>query len=1691
VSSPARRFSLDATLSLFALAGSLVLARPCEGGPLGSALREISKRAIRSSDEATQAVPKVLEHLARRGDEGLERLAKGLGQGKGGMTAGEAIGALRKLNIDDTAGDLAKYLDRLDHIGRRAVVDTAEQCRRVIELGVKGGRKVDDIVQSLGKGGPEGLLAVRTLENPEAVAHCLKGFDEYGEAFADFVKKTSSDEAVNTLGKHWDDLRKADPRLREDILRNPHKYFDVDGKPKPEFSKRLGLSKPEPKVPKPSHAPPALKKILLITGALLTFGLVGFEALRAVLGQVLGFLPDFLLRIANAVSSFVMWLLLLLILVPFGRPIFRALLVLAKKLMEGAARLPGLGAPAQRFLERLPAPRQRNEFQPASFPRGRRRELRLGLLGTKRVGKSTFIVMLTKHLGHLVPGASLTPAADQDMKEFAEIEAEVSECRPTKDDKRLELRLDWPFRRDGTSDERGKLAENLVLVDFPGEWAMPGASDDHRKRLREHLRELDALLIVFDPTDLEAYAYLSREGATYLSEQQKALQWMLNKDGLDLGERFQRALCVLLTKRDALSDELLHGMAAAASNKCDLPPDLVTRLCELKNKQEALTEEESRELGEGLLDLGIPGLRKSLVTRLEAVASASKRRRFFEWIWPKHRSEPQFAVFAVTQLGFELGREVVAHRKQVDEAKAAGATPPDKKTPPLDLNRPGKKELDLHHPFSWAFNHVPEGWLHQATSAGGILGTRCRRYAYRRFAGHPKVQADRRVFRTRGIARLVGILVAILAVASFGYYWEKSNHQARVRRLFELAASGRVATEQLRQEYEECRGLSTHPYQRELDAFNTILERHEELKSHEAYALAESREIPSRIESCRRWIRTAGLVPVADYSWPPELRTYRDHVLTPLPLILDRLTDLVSKRCEQYLSEKRLDDAFALLASCVETLEPLPRSPEKDKAAQQLESVRARAREASAENEYARIEAEVNRLVNEAKPPKWHDAIARLDNALTTPPPSAVRDRVATLRARTIEQFWTITDQEAKAAENGGDFPKMEEKLREFLRIPEPNPFRDQAAKSLELIPDKSVSRKVDEARGCLQQGKADEAWTLLDGVRAHVRRASEETRIRWHNAAVDACEKQGRWEEAVGLLNAAGDLGVPEDPVRLQDCWRRWRDHLVEAAPRLMDQNKRQEAERQVARFLNASGCPADLRREIQQFAEKRFTEARLREAIQEAAGVMSKEPAQAFERLKQAAVDVRANTDPKLLGEWSKALMDTADKFGRHAEIVKVFTRLSEDVFGSQSNEKGLLADAVEETWTRYVKFVQKEFGRQLAEGDRAEAWLRLSARLRMAELPDGKRKQLDEFKQQQIQTQWSSCQGEVRVLISDGKFEDARARLKQFRAELGSLVDDRLEKNLNAEEARIAEAEFARKIKEVEENPAGLDYAQRVAQIDRLLRGLGLSDEQKSRLTSLRDKLLTQWETDMRNRIREAHAWLNLATLHQLARDYTQEGCPYASQQPPDWRKAAENIKAWLEGFEQTKQYSLRAIGVSGLPEVPWYMSRYDPAFRVRIATADGVTDIEAQKDNCSGDFEITDFKTNTQFRWRKGVTIEIGMWDDYVEHNSHCMGIVTLTDPYALPLLVLRSQPVPVAQCDYKNDTAFQNLKVWLKVDGLQDFPALPNDLKSEKTGQETSGHGKSTRISGFAVGCTGRVRGMGVVEPACCPATVCR
>jgi len=1616
-----------------------------EAKPIPSLMARMGESLGKASDEATRSAGKVVQHIGAQGDQAVERTLRGLANPKKPpMSTTAALASLEKAGIHDVTGDLRKALESFDGLGRRNLTELLQQSKRAVAVGVQSGLKADDVVKALQKGGPESVVAIRTMKDSESVVQCLKGFDKFGEPFTNFVKK-GDEAAVKGLAEHWDELDKLPKAKIDDLLARPTKYFDELGKPTSEFRKMMDSIG--------TGGRGAAGRGWAKNGVILGLGM----AIGAALDRGIDCLP-----VSESVRQWIrnikwafFWavvLFLIWIFLPFWWPLLLLVLRAALKLL-GSLR-GRLGTLSERWLAHLPDPASA-PVSPPILKRLRLEQLRIGLLGARRSGKSTFIVMLTKHLRHLVEGASLDPYAEEpDARTLSQIADEVSHCQPTREDKQIRLDLHWPFRWSGEPAKNGggKLAKQLVLTDFPGEWAKPDALKQDRSKLAGYLQSVDGLFVVIDPTDLESEADMDR-----WKQQEEAIDSMFRSDGLNLGVRFKRAMGIIVTKRDAISPGLLKKLAQR--NNISLNQDF-ENLCQLASKR-SLTEEESVQLGRSLLELLFPGKMAALKVRLDGEERAGGRKRWYHRLLGllKHRTTPQFSVFAVSQLGFDLGQQVVKHRDRVkawEESAKADPRPEIR----LDLDRVNKEEIDLHYPFKWMFNSIPAGWLHQANAHQALRSWIYRRWAYRRFKGAPVVQRDRCVFWTRVAA---GILVLLLLGAGTKPVIdaiERRHDRQEVVGLFELAASGDCSEDQLHSKLADCRRLRTRPLISELNDFERLLDAKEKLARSRAVLDNSSQDVLLRIEAAQTWLRIYGGLPLDGTNWPEPLREFRRQLVSSLPDVSNGLVQVTKGRADDLMQGKQFDEAVACVAEIGHFLEGLcSTEPAVQTAGRELDGLHTAFRIRKFSFALQKLQSEIETLVT-AAPPQFPVAISRVDNLVIEQDlvPECIQQR-DDLRNKTVERFWKYTKTEAEDAVEDDKAARAAELLGTFLQTPAPNAFSQEAIAFREKLPDKRVANAIQKAKGLLQDGKTPEAWDRLDRVRLDIGKATPDTRREWYKTAKLVKCRQELFADAIELMldPQLSDETWPQE--ERNQVWESWAGDLEKKSAGLLAQGKAAEARRQSSLFLNmAKGCPAPIYKRIEILVKEKIPaavfEQVLDNAIKLADEVQKLDPGVSLppkerEKLEQALdmllglrTDVAKVQNSRRLVEWGDRVVDIYQRLDRYPKAIDFLKGLAQEA----NTEIHPTSDKLEEIWSRYAVRVQQQFEEAIKKGDEPGAWLLLWKTCREPEASESFRKRMEQFSQEQINQAMKTLEGEIAGLCTKKNFKAAAAAVAKTKKGFDPWLSEeksQVAERLKSFEQRIRQDELLFNVDTLCSKVGRSDPEKLHEKVLAVLNEPDLPDDLRGKAMVAKEDNLTYWERQAYEAICEVADNKNLPTLRDRVLAYTAKTCPFSGKQATERKRAVAELKTWLELFDHTRTYTLDAFNVRNFPKASWYeLTNWHPAFRLRVVRTNGDSQNIDAKEDVAGDGDVTNFINHNSFKWKKGDELELAIWHGDIGEAEKCIGEVKISDVYALPRLGRAWHQVPYEDSDYKRYGEFKDFRVSISVRELKPVPTPP-------------------------------------------------
>ncbi len=1583
---------------------------------LGRAMREAAEQLGKSGDEVAGAAERMLRQTAGQSDEALEKLTKELG---GGGSWQDLAAAMKKARIKDV-DSLAKQLGNADEATRKLLTGIFLNGGKAIEAVVRKGGTATDAIENIVKGGPRAIEALRLIDDADELSACLAGFAKHGDDFPDFVIKGGGEKATKFWRTYADEIGKAGDEAADDLLKKPTKYIDEFGKPTQAFAERFPKKLPSPRLPGPlTRTWEGLKEAAVGIGRLalwvaanpiaaLAWVLAGawmtgtFDKFLIAMGVPMALLPA-----VKAVLSLSVVALVVNTIAPWLIPFMRWTLSSALRLCGRA--LPGrLGERCDNWADHVP-----DWKSPIGVSVPRANKLTIGVVGTKRVGKTTFIVMLAKHLANLVSGASLVPDSDGDRKKLAEISADVSQGRPTRDDKTINLDLTWPFVRGRDRGEGGKTSQMLVLTDFPGEWAAADAGDDSRKKLLAHLRGVDGLMVVLDPTTLEGDS---------LRTQMDAVDRLFMRDGIDLGRRFKRALAVVVTKRDAITPELLSKVRRS-SKSSDVDEQRIYELA----AQSELSDDESRELGKRMLELLAPNIYESIRGRLESEeAGAPSTAGFF----PRRSSKPQLAVFAISQLGRTLGARVISYRASIAEWEKSGrqgAQP----TLALDLDGPDPKELEIHYPFLWLFDAIPEGLLHQANAMRGFPAERLRWNVHGRFKGAPAVKHDREVGRKRWMAGLAATAVTVTAIFfSVGQInkWIARREVASLRSAMSYSrvdpTEVRRHTEALQQFQPDTALVAT------LARFQRLAESEENVSL--AVADASARDLKQTVQATQELGRIA--------SWKREPSWNGEHDL------LDHTVSRIEKRVISALVDAT-EGAVAPLerrGSFKEAIDVVDRSLSvipngvsltlANETGSQLKRRRQSLEGALAQRDLDDAEERVKTLAG-------MDAVRCIDLVIVpnSAPPS-LHARRDDLRSRLVGAFWQQSKTRAETLNAEGRVIEATEAIDGFLAVPAPNTHLPEAQELKASLKRNFVKAAVEQARGLLQNDKTDEGWAILDKARAYRDAADESTRLAWWDIAVEVKLRQRDYAGAVTLLTQP----EPGDERQLEDQMDRvvteWHDTLLEKVDAFVASRKFNEAEHAVSQFLDVAGrhAPPSQRDDIVK-RQRMLAQQRLRDELRIVESQLKENALAAFDRVKEIGGRVIAEKDGGLQADWVRLLIDGGRKADKFAEALRTLDRLLPKEAPERQNLDGW--------WKEHGDTLTKRGEAAIADKRYADGWKAFRDAIDEPSAPPSFRVLVTNAAGKAWQQRLDALTTSVLAKCDDKQFPEAEALVDRARGEATALLETSVptSQDLDALSKQAAGRKLAFDVDQAcgtGHEPSGEDCRRALDRIVDVLGKLGLSDKDRSRVTAARTRLIDHWEDLAYRNLHTLHSDFDFPALADAVREYLSPKAEYRESIDSGRRERVEELQRWFDAFDSPRDYKISAVSLSGVPAGGLFHwgSHFDPAFRLTSTRLGGgqPSIIEGQKDSVKGKGDIPPNDLSPPTRWAKGDSLRIDLWEGKVDYDGHRYGQIIVTSPYALPALVCSPHTLNATGGDYKSYD-FSKMTVQL---GVRDWPALP-------------------------------------------------
>ena len=1633
----------------------LVTLSATEAASLNAVLKHLSH----SSDEMAQSTGRILKKVVGDTDDGLEAAAKRIPVGKAASTD-DVLLKLKKLGVNGDLTALTKELNSLSPSVRSALAQLVDDSRRILS---DSGMSADTVMRSLEKGGPDAIFEARKMRSPESLRACLNGFDEYGESFAEFAKK-ADDLGVRKFDELKPELKRLPKNKLDDILKNPVKYFDANGRP---LSTLDDLLKSVPKVSifeRIGQIGHWTKNVVVVGG--MVYVADQFIKVYQKLNEFKEWLRELVKpwcgsSLADILANGVWWIFLLgfvWLLVALFFPSIRSLgLSLIKYFMRflvwGARRILGEGARSvvklSDWLQNLERKTKAQKFSPSLWQWfldrsvGKRPLLRLGLLGYKRAGKTTFTVMLVKKLDELVNGASLAPLNNSDAADFGKMVDEVQTCKPTAIDKRIDLGLFWPFGRNGKPG--GVLNMRLEVADFPGEYASPDASPDERDRLARHLRHVDGLLIVIDPTDLEAEFETNNNSSKMLdlrgriASQRTAIESMFQEDGLDMGRSFRRAIAIVVTKRDALTSELLEKISEKGGEESKRHLNEMQSLA----AQKQLTVEESHKLGYWVLLCLCPTLRGKLETMLQLPTTVSvphaenatsgwklRWHRFCDWLLSP--TYPQLQIFCISQMGLELGQKVVEHRRKVQAWKLTGSDGDQPKIR-LDLDNASIDGMDLHYPFRWLFDQIPNGWLHEC--AGLSFGRRelARWFGpYRRFPGAPAVQ------EAIGVSwRRVGTFIAVafilfLTLAPIFKWFDVHLERQFVINLLEKDSAGPATTNTLRQIMAEAHKKSTKPYPSALATFETLLKHHDELDGFMKLVNDEKQELKFRIEQAAVWLQLQHQLPEGDTNEDRLLlKNYLARLREPVADILSRLKEHCVNLTDDSKRPTEGDWKLIYEQRKMTKQDGLCHSERSEKV---RVSVFEKLTDLCVEHEKEQFSDKIEKLLKQ-KPPDYTKAFNFIDG-----PEGAKLKELGNqgqsvydyLRKNTVRSFWRYTENEAKIAIDDANIIGVSALYRDFqLLAGSPNEFTEQAKKLEDNAVQIVFEARINRAK---QESDAVKKWGLLSEVEIHRKSANPDMQNQWLVVAAEAKQGLKEWLSAFRYIN---ELGNEKLKISLEeDLWQEWFKFLKPEFLQLLENQKVGDASRLIVEFQK-SRPPKELLDQSEKLREM-IPSVELREILNKVRDIEPKNPEKALELLLNASVNIEKNKDTNVLKQWRQKTVDLYKRLDKHPDAYAFLEELRD----KNKNEKLPLLpheqNLVDELWQDYVAQSKIQFEKLMGDPLSAEGcWRKLRDRARDERVLPAPREALKKYAAAQLGTVLPNPQENLdpKSLSAERKKFDA---LKQA---VGPWLQDKdISDLVQLAETKFIDLEFSNELRDLADksNTSGLSresHKDLHSKFQLLISKKHLSPVQKAKAEAESREHLANWEREDFTILNNAYLTKNFAILSDSCDNYLDKSNPYHRIDRSE--KEVTSIKIWLDKLKTNVAYRVTGIKLIDLPNGSLW--EYTPAVQIRNSRTGDTLHPEVKKGSSTFTLPINGVST---LNWKLSDPLEIGIWQGSINSKGGCIGVVQFKEDYALLDAILRQTRVPYEEHDYKGNNYFAKLKVQMEVPDLGKFLLPP-------------------------------------------------
>ena len=379
-------------------------------------------------------------------------------------------------------------------------------------------------------------------------------------------------------------------------------------------------------------------------------------------------------------------------------------------------------------------------------------------------------------------------------------------------------------------------------------------------------------------------------------------------------------------------------------------------------------------------------------------------------------------------------------------------------------------QLDLHHPFQWAFDRIPQGWLHQANVVGWrswLWGRIYRQSAYYRFSRCPAVKRDRRVTWTRRLGLAATVVTLALLSQPFMALLERNRDRYQAEQFLARAPETDSTVAELRDILKLCRELPTKPYRVELEDFEDLLHAKDELD--QAFErLQQADRIPdTATQECLTWLRTCARLPAESGGWPRPLREFRERLMRPRPRVLDDMLEAVEQHTNQLIHEARLDEATHQVTKYTSELVTLGPVEDVDRWLKRLKGLQDDVNNARCQEELLAIKERISGLKAET-PPGYGTAIGLVDEFQKKY--LSRKHETTKLRADLVKEYFAYAESVVKQSIESKDFVGADSVLLAFSRVTGPNPFRPEALSLQEAVNDarleetvRNLNTKIDE----------------------------------------------------------------------------------------------------------------------------------------------------------------------------------------------------------------------------------------------------------------------------------------------------------------------------------------------------------------------------------------------------------------------------------------------------------------------------------------------------------------------------------------------------------------------------------------------------------------------------------------------------